>query len=103
MLARESRARGGFGVLLESKPTRLRLVVSQVRYRAALDGQGPLGSAYIRMFHPESRAQAPSSMAWRIPDGIPGREAAGQLRRGTSMEQLENAAVALSNSDGDSA
>jgi len=42
-------------------------------------------------------------MAWRIPDGIPGREAAGQLTRSTSMEQLVNAAVALSNSDGDSA
>ena len=103
MLAREPRARGGFGVLLESKTTRLRLVVSQVRYRAALDEQGASRSAYIRLFHPEFRAPAPSSMAWRIPDGIPGREAAGQLTRGTSMEQLENSAVALSNSDGDSA
>ena len=31
MLARELRARGGFGVLLEIKTTRLRRVVSQVR------------------------------------------------------------------------
>jgi hypothetical protein len=31
VLAREPRARGGFGVLLEIKTTRLRRVVSQVR------------------------------------------------------------------------
>jgi ATP-dependent DNA helicase RecG len=53
------------------------------------------------LFHPESRAAAPLTMSVaEFRGAFPGESQHVEFKRGTSMEQLQNTAVAFSNADG---